>query len=127
MPAEACGLTVSMQTLELRDMQRFLSNLLIPFLTILPTGALAQQAPYGGHMWDSGWHGWFLGPIMMIVFIAVAVVVVMLLVRWLGGGGSAGPLQPPHGKTALDILKERYARGEIDTEEYEERRRALQD
>jgi putative membrane protein len=107
-------------------MQRFFSNLLIPFLTVLPTGALAQQSPYGGHMWNSGWHGWFLGPIMMIIFIAVAVVVVVLLVRWLGGG-NAGATEAPRGKTALDILKERYARGEIDTQEYEERRRALED
>ncbi len=94
-----------------------------------PTAALAQQPqgywPY--MMWDGGWHGWFFGPIMMIVFIAVAVVVVVLLVRWLGGPGhGAVPYHPP-GKTPLDILKERFARGEIDKEEFEERRRALGD
>jgi putative membrane protein len=39
------------------------------------------------------------GPIMMIVFIAVAVVVVVLLVRWLGGPGHGSALHSPPGKT----------------------------
>jgi len=92
--------------------------------------AAAQQGPqeYGYHMWEGGWFGWFAGPVMMIVFIAVAVVLVVLIVRWLGGPGH-GHLPHMHhhagGRTALDILKERYARGEIDREEFEERRRTL--
>ncbi len=95
------------------------------------SAAWAQQqgSPYHEpHIWDGGWHGWFFGPIMMIVFIAVAVVVVVLLVRWLGGPGHGVPNVPPHvpsAKTPLDILKERFARGEIDKEELEERRRIL--
>lgn len=73
-----------------------------------------------------GWHGWFFGPIMMIVFIAVAVVVVVTLVRWLGSQDHALPPYSPPPKTPLDILKERFARGEIDKEEFEERRRLLE-
>ena len=60
---------------------------------------------------------------MMILFLAVVVIVVVLVVRWLGGSDH-GPIAPPHsptGKTPLDILKERFARGEIDKEEFEER------
>jgi putative membrane protein len=60
----------------------------------------------------------------MILFLAAVVALVVLLVRWLVGtrqGGSAG--QPA--KTPLDILRERFARGEIDKEEFEERRRIL--
>jgi putative membrane protein len=93
-----------------------------------PAAALAQQQPspyYGPHMWNGGWHGWFFGPIMMIVFIAVVVAVVVILVRWLGGPGHSGLHRQPQGKTPLDILKERFARGEIDKEEFEERRRVL--
>ncbi|MDW3098659.1 MAG: SHOCT domain-containing protein [Alphaproteobacteria bacterium] len=91
--------------------------------------ALAQQVQVpncGPHMWSGGWHGWFLGPIMMIVFIAVAIVVVVFLLRWLGGTGQ-GAAQHAHatGRTPLDILKERFAKGEIDKEEFEERRRVL--
>lgn len=92
-----------------------------------PVSALAQQTPQhpGPHM-GYGWQGWFFGPIMMIVFIAVAVIVVVTLVRWLGGQGHGLPPYSPPTKTPLDILKERFARGEIDKEEYEERRRLLE-
>ncbi|MEQ8322022.1 MAG: SHOCT domain-containing protein [Rhodospirillales bacterium] len=63
---------------------------------------------------------------MMIVFIAVAVVVVIFLVRWLGGiGHNAAHHTHAAGRTPLDILKERFAKGEIDKEEFEERRRVL--
>ena len=94
-----------------------------------PSLAHAQQtqAPnYGPHMWSGGWHGWFFGPIMMIVFITVAVVAVVFLVRWLSGTGH-GTAHHTHvtGRTPLDILKERFAKGEIDKEEYDERRRVL--
>lgn len=95
---------------------------------VTPTIALAQQSQqpgYGQHMWDGGWYGWFFGPLMMIVFIAVAVVVVVLLVRWLGGSHHSGAPHAPLGKTPLDILRERFARGEIDKQEFEERRRVL--
>lgn len=91
--------------------------------------ALAQQPQspyYGPHMWSGGWHGWFFGPIMMIVFIAVAVVVVVLLVRWLGGTGHRTTYHThATDRTPLDILKERFAKGEIDKEEFEECRRVL--
>jgi putative membrane protein len=86
--------------------------------------AQQQDGPYyGPHMWGGGW--WmFLGPLLMIVFIAAIVAAVVLIVRWLGGSHGAAPLPPP-GRAPLDILKERFARGEIDKEEFEERRRVL--
>jgi putative membrane protein len=99
------------------------------FLSSSPI-AFAQQQPspgYDHYMWSGGWHGLFFGPIMMIVFIAVAAIVVVLLVRWLGGPGHHGATHHPQGNKPFDILKERFARGEIDKEEYEERRRILGD
>lgn len=67
----------------------------------------------------------FFGPLMMVLFVAALVIVVVLLVRWLGGMSHSLALPPPSGKTPLDLLKERFARGEID-EEYEERRQILE-
>ena len=89
--------------------------------------ALAQVEDgryYGPHMWDAGW--WmFLGPLWMIVVIAAIVAGVVLLVRWLGGAGPAAGHGHPPARTPLDILKERFARGEIDKDEFEERKRLL--
>jgi len=57
-----------------------------------------------------------------LLFLALIVIGIVLLVR----GPSAGPGPGREGRTAGDILDERFARGEIDREEYEERRRALE-
>jgi putative membrane protein len=93
----------------------------------------AQQQPepyrygYGPHMmdWAGGWYGMILGPIFMILTLAVLIALAVLLVRWLGGTWHGIHTSP--GRTPLDVLKERYARGEIDKEEFEERRRVLGD
>ena len=94
-------------------------------IAFMAAPAIAQTYDHHPHMGAWGWGGMIFGPIMMIVFVAVAVVMVVLLVRWLGGPGHGVALHSPPGKTHLDILKERFAKGEIDKEEFEERRRVL--
>jgi putative membrane protein len=104
-------------------------------LTLMPDAAWAQapsdaeRYAWGPHMmwWGGGWYAMIFGPLFMILFFAVLVSVVVLLVRWLGGPwqGTMPPHHSPPGRTPLDILKERFARGEIDKEEFEERRRVL--
>jgi putative membrane protein len=92
-----------------------------------PGGGDAGRAVWlgPGMMWGWGWYGMIFGPLFMILWLAV-IAVVVLIVRWLAGPWHGmPPSQTPPGRTALDILKERFARGEIDNEEYEERRRLL--
>lgn len=100
------------------------------FWLSIPTVALAEQgtgSPSRYMMWDGGWHGmFFFGPLMMIVFLAIAVTVVVLIIRWLGGWGHGSSSSAKSGDDPLDILKKRFAHGEIDKEEYEERRRVLE-
>jgi len=60
-----------------------------PAVVFASVAAHAQTVPDRPYYWHDGW-GWghmILGPLMMIVFIAVVIVVVVLAVRWLGGAG----------------------------------------
>ena len=92
--------------------------------------ALAQQ--WGG---QGGWHmgpgmmggwgmGWF-GSIFMLIFWGLVIVGLVLLVRWLVFATRKGADPSQGGSRAMDILKERYARGEIDREEFEQKKQDL--
>jgi putative membrane protein len=83
--------------------------------------------PWGMHMM---WGSWGIGMmIMMFLFWAAIIVGIVLLIRWLITAGS--PRQQAaaeHGsESALDILKKRYARGEISQQEFHEMRQDLQE
>jgi len=66
-----------------------------------------------------------IGTLYMVVSLVVVAVVVMLLFRWMGAPWSG--THPPPGKTPMEILRERYARGEIDRETFERMRRDLEE
>ena len=71
------------------------------------------------------WYGMIFGPIMMLIWLVIVIVVAAAVIRWLQGG-TAGPL-PFMGnrKHALQILEERFAKGEIDKDEFQEKKRLL--
>ena len=73
--------------------------------------------------WGQGgyatWMGW-LGPVFMLVFLALAVAGIVALVRYSAGRDRSGGAE-----SALELLKKRYARGEISKEEFEEKRNVL--
>ncbi len=101
-------------------------------LVLAPSAAFAQRYGYGPNMmWSgSGGYGMFLGPLFLILILVAGFAAVILLVRWLGPSGN-GQIHHHHlsspPKMPLDILKERFARGEIDKDEFEERRKILGD
>jgi putative membrane protein len=75
--------------------------------------------------WWNGWGwGWVFGTLMMLVFWGGLVALVVFAIRGWGGSrdGSRGSL----GSDAKGILEERFARGEISKEEFEERMRVLE-
>lgn len=67
---------------------------------------------------DYGWGGMGAG---MLVFWVLLGLGFALLVRYTMGSGGRQE------KSALDILKQRYARGEIGREEFEQKKRDLED
>lgn len=75
-------------------------------------------------MWDGtgfgswGWGGMGVG---MVLFWGVVIALIVLAVRALAGDSTKGG-----DKTPLQILKERYARGEIGQEEFEQKKRDLE-
>jgi len=75
-------------------------------------------------MSDCGWgimgFGWFF----MILFWALVILGIIAIVKWLMG--TSGTSGIPPSKTARQILEERYARGEIDREEFEQKKRDLE-
>jgi len=79
---------------------------------------------WNGSGW--GWGGWLAMSLMMLIVWGSIVAVVVLLVRGTGGAYRAPTPTPGEaGDQALRILDERFARGEIDAEEYRTRRDLL--
>ncbi len=74
-----------------------------------------MQGMMDGYSMGAGW--WILG----LVFWILVIIGLILLIKYLWEGGAA-KREP---ESALEILKKRYARGEISKEEFEEKKKDL--
>lgn len=84
---------------------------------------------YGPGWGMGGWGGAGLGPIFMFFWLLVIVALIVGAV-WLVRSASrydAGELRRPPRSSGLEILEQRYARGEINRDEYLEKRRDMGD
>ena len=99
-------------------------------------GNAGQFRPYD-HMWHHGWGGhpgMFLAPFVLLLALIGAAALITWIVRWVGdrryhhrfyGRPQDATGWRARGRAALDILDERFARGEIDKAEFEEKRKLL--
>jgi len=78
-----------------------------------------------GDMGTMGWGwGWgMLGTVHMLLWWVLIVLGIAVLAKWLFTSGPRH--QAGAGASALEILKERYARGEIGKDEFEQKKRDL--
>ena len=74
-------------------------------------------------MHGPGMMGW--GWIFMIIFWGLIIVGLIFLIRWLAGLSRSRALYDKTHDSALEILKQRYAKGEINKDEFEEKKRDL--
>lgn len=85
------------------------------------------------YWYGHGMGGWGFGlmAFSFLLFWALVIVAIVLLVRYFGRAGRQGGSFPPPGSygppgsTAEQLLAERFARGEIDEEEYQRRLNTL--
>jgi putative membrane protein len=109
-----------------------------PVLTLAQQqSGTAQPVPWEWrgpwHMWQAGWGFWWVFPLFMFLMM-IACVVFMFGHRsggshlrrraWMDGGTASGRWGDPT-SSALEILNERFARGEIQQQEYQEKKAAI--
>jgi putative membrane protein len=100
-------------------------NLALTILRELATQWRGYEWGHGPGMMGYGYGmGWF-GPILTIAFWIAVIVGIVLLIRWLIISTRATSHGTGAGESALEILKKRYARGEIDKQEFEEKKKDL--
>lgn len=77
-----------------------------------------------GWMWGHGWSwgGWVLMSVLMVLVLLALIAAVVVAIRYVSGSGTAG--EGPTGNVRQgpeSVLADRFARGEIDDDEYRRR------
>jgi putative membrane protein len=95
--------------------------------TLFPLGYALAQWRGRGYDWGHGpgmmggeFGGGLLGAIIMVAFWIAVIVGIVFLIRWLALSTKGGTEE-----SALEILKKRYARGEIDKKEFDQKKKDL--
>jgi putative membrane protein len=93
------------------------------------TAALATLAQMSGNYddrmdWNNG-STWVMAVVMIVVTLAVVGGIIWAIVFASRSAHHPASLAAPTGPSARDLLDQRYARGEIDSADYHERRSAL--
>ncbi|VAW16516.1 hypothetical protein MNBD_ALPHA09-241 [hydrothermal vent metagenome] len=83
-----------------------------------------QSMGMGGDQMMTGWWGMYLGPFTMLVALVISVALIVLLIRWMVGKSATNAEVRDN---SLALLKERFAKGEIDAAEFEDRKKRLQE
>ena len=91
-------------------------------LSLILGSLLVQDRAYEwGWGMHSMWGVWGIGMmLMMFLFWAVIIAAIVIGIRWLTSQG-----KDRRSDSALEVLRQRYARGEINKEEFESKRRDL--
>ncbi|WP_428844570.1 SHOCT domain-containing protein [Mycolicibacterium hodleri] len=81
---------------------------------------------FGSGGW--GWGGWLLMSVAMVLFWAVLITAIVVGIRYLTNSPSTASHAPSSGPSrAEDLLSERFARGEIDADEFRQRHALLRE
>ncbi len=102
----------------------------VVLIAVLVTVSAVIGGIYGGwpwHMHDFMWPGMMRSGfifVMVIVWVGVLALIVWAVVAAVHKTGGVNS-SPSGVNTALEVLKERYARGEIDKQEFEEKKKDL--
>ena len=90
-------------------------------------------AQYRSYEWGMGpgMMGWGFGigwvwTILMVAFWIAIIVGIFFFIRWIAKSSGSGSREAKSEDSATEILKKRYARGEINKEEFEEKKRDME-
>jgi putative membrane protein len=86
---------------------------------ITPAFSPAQQYGGPGNYWGPHmmWSGGYWGGSFMIIFWILVIAAIFFGIRWAARSGGSTP-GPDRKESALDVLKRRYASGEIDRDQF---------